>query len=413
MNAHQPLLRLNDSHSLVPVRCVLLCSVCSCVATDAWSPVDADGGLLYSHSVPDLYNFLNTMHDAFWVHGRSLAGYGVAASLESMVDLLNTTLTQYGAHIVESCGLNMMPQIFPTKDVKLKQAKLAPTDKDKAKAFVSGLFKKIGSKDKDKEKGGEGAASPNGEEEPVAPDLLQKGLVIQTLQSLCVRLCCIEAAIDFSADLSRSLHTQAAAFVTDFPIVAPDAASSSKGEHSRESEQAARAARRWQEWSGCFAPPVKLPHMEAGQNAFSEAVDAMREQIEQLAEGVGVSLVYVEWRSTWLTKLYAPQPLESNRIRAGDLENKVEESMPLVHQCLTRTLFPIVAKHIFKQLMTAIQYVMLYGRRGIQEEQVKCKTPQTTPQHEPSLCCSPFALLIASVLFSVPCCCLRVSDHHR
>jgi hypothetical protein len=49
-------------------------------------------------------------------------------------------------------------------------------------------------------------------------------------------------------------------------------------------------------------------------------------------------------------------------------------SQPVVHACLTRALFPIVAKEIFAQLMSAVQYVLLYGRRSIQEEQVTGET---------------------------------------
>jgi hypothetical protein len=47
----------------------------------------------------------------------------------------------------------------------------------------------------------------------------------------------------------------------------------------------------------------------------------------QLSSALGVSEVYIEWRSTWLTKLYAPQPLQQNRIKEGELIAKVEESM--------------------------------------------------------------------------------------
>ena len=62
-------------------------------------------------------------------------------------------------------------------------------------------------------------------------------------------------------------------------------------------------------------------------NLFGAVAASMHERIEQVAEGVGVHQVYVEWRSSWLTKLYAPQPLHSNRIKDGELLNRVEDSM--------------------------------------------------------------------------------------
>ena len=155
------------------------------MTTDTWLAVDSDGGLKYSTSVADLFAFLHTVHDAFWVHGRSLCGYGVSSSLPALLSVLSCTLQSYSLQILDSAGLGVMPLIFPTKEVKLKQAKAGPTDKDKAKAFVAGLFKK---KDKD----GDAAAVASSH---IPPDLPQKGLVVQTVQSLCVRLCCIEGAI--------------------------------------------------------------------------------------------------------------------------------------------------------------------------------------------------------------------------
>lgn len=104
-------------------------SSCSCVLTDKWTPVDEANGLLFSHSVPDLFAFLHTVSDAFWQHARSMHGYGVAASLPLLVDLLNNTLQQYSAHVLHTAGMDVLPHIYPTTDVKLKQAKAAPTDK--------------------------------------------------------------------------------------------------------------------------------------------------------------------------------------------------------------------------------------------------------------------------------------------
>jgi hypothetical protein len=141
-------------------------------------------GHKYSDSVKGLFSFLHTLHEGFWSHSASMHGFGVSDSLPILIDLFDTTLIQYGAQIVESAGLDVLPQVFPTKDVKLKQAKEAPDTKDKAKAFMKGLFKK------DKEKEGK-----EEEDVPTTPDLVQKGIVVQTIQSLCVRLCCIEAAI--------------------------------------------------------------------------------------------------------------------------------------------------------------------------------------------------------------------------
>ena len=91
--------------------------------------MDDASGLLFSHSVPDLFAFLHTVGDAFWQHARSLHGYGVAASLPLLVDLLNNTLQQYSAHVLHTAGMDVLPHIYPTTDVKLKQAKAEPTDK--------------------------------------------------------------------------------------------------------------------------------------------------------------------------------------------------------------------------------------------------------------------------------------------
>ncbi len=47
----------------------------------------------------------------------------------------------------------------------------------------------------------------------------------------------------------------------------------------------------------------------------------------QLSEAIGVREVYVAWRSSWLQKLYLPQPLPTNRIKEGAVINCVEDTM--------------------------------------------------------------------------------------
>jgi len=49
----------------------------------------------------------------------------------------------------------------------------------------------------------------------------------------------------------------------------------------------------------------------------------------------------------------------------------VRVCQPVVHSSVTRSLFPTVAKHIFTHLLSAVHYVLLYGRRSIQEEQTR------------------------------------------
>jgi len=344
-----------------------------CVSTDRWIAADESAGLLHSHSVTDLFNFLHGLHDAFWSHARSLHGYGVSRSLPSLRGMFQDCLSSYGAGVLASAGLDVVPELLPTRDVKLKQAKAAPTDADKAKAFVKGLFNSAGKKDKAAAaKGDNGDADPEAEEEQAAlADLPQRGLTVQSLESLCVRLCCLEAAIDQSGELSHSVRAHVQAFVADFPLVAPPgvdlAAAADSGAPSP-----ARLAQRWSEWSGAFDPPARMPPPEASSSLFaSSLVPALRAQIEQLSEALAVRQVYVEWRGSWLTKLYAPQPLYNNRVKDGLLLRRIEEGMPLLHCSVTRTLFPIVSKHIFAQLMAAVQYVLLYGRRSIQEDQVR------------------------------------------
>lgn len=47
----------------------------------------------------------------------------------------------------------------------------------------------------------------------------------------------------------------------------------------------------------------------------------------QLCTGIAVAQVYVDWRASWLRKLYQPQPLHSNRIKDGELDERIEEGM--------------------------------------------------------------------------------------
>jgi len=185
------------------------------VNTDQWQAVDESAGLLYSHSVTDLFNFLNSISDAFWSHARNLQGFGVADALPSLLHLLGDTLSHYGRHVAATVGLDVLPLVFPTKEVKLKQAKAEPTDKDRAKAFVKGLFnKKDAAKDADKDDG-EGNSRP--------ADLPQRGLVVQSLSSLCVRLCCLEAIIDHTEELSENMRAHMQALANEYPVVAPNA----------------------------------------------------------------------------------------------------------------------------------------------------------------------------------------------
>lgn len=150
---------------------------------DAWVALDANDGVKYSHSVKDLFAFLHTLEEGFFAHARRMLAYGAADTLPLLLQLFSHTIVEYSSHIVQSAGLDAIPAILPTKQVKLKQAKAEPDNKDKAKAFIKGLFK-----DKDK--------SPTEEEEPSLPlDLPHSGLALQSIDTLCVRLACIEAAI--------------------------------------------------------------------------------------------------------------------------------------------------------------------------------------------------------------------------
>ena len=79
-----------------------------------------------------------------------------------------------------------------------------------------------------------------------------------------------------------------------------------------------------------------------------------------------MSQVYVDWRGSWLTKLYQPQPVESNRVKRGELENRIEDSMVTHHtlfkqqqhtsQCMRGRLG--TCAHAFLSLPLCSRYVV-------------------------------------------------------
>lgn len=189
------------------------------------------------------------------------------------------------------------------------------------------------------------------------------GLGAQRLDTLCVRMCNLEACKAHTTELTNIIKTAYEKYCAVYPFVANNASASSSSDVKQ------RVLQRWNNWKVYLSSPPTLSPLPAV--LFPSAAKLIDSHIGTLAEAIGVYVVFVELRWDWLPKLYLPSPSQSNRITKGEMEDKVNGIMPVLYKSLGAALFPQVTLAVFKELMHAIYYIMLYGRRSIQQDQVK------------------------------------------
>jgi hypothetical protein len=235
-----------------------------CIDQDKFEPLSAK--FKFSTSIGDFFSLLASMTDAFFTHLRSMSPYSLELT-SSYITMINEAISSYGDAINQSCG--QVGDLRPKLQFEKQQSWVSRTVAETAthmqaeKQSMKNMFSRLGrkksvsaataaatgsndEKDDDREdsvtrpdtvpasspvsgnSSGGDTATPRGGHARTESKLETKRsfnngsnnsgdvmLAQQSLEKLCVRLCCLEAALEKITSLAQNFRSQWLEIVDD------------------------------------------------------------------------------------------------------------------------------------------------------------------------------------------------------
>ena len=369
--------------------------------------VQADSSSPFAASVLDVFTVLSATASGYFDHLLRLAPFGLS-TFSSFLSSLDGAVVEYVDAVVAAMGQPRTLIPYGDDECKLKQSEEWEAEHPSLLMKQAKRLQRVAEKHPTLRLSAVEQASKSSTRKAL-DELSARSSVDRTdpsslashpIAELCVHTASVQAAVDMLADLQTQIRLAWTQLEQVKPQVKQKAKALAQEEDKDEDEQPlasaaagtaagrAGAAGHASSSASSFAAPTPstaaassadaLLRLSAGTTShlFPSATARLYEQKKRACELLSTAVVFVEWRDALLVDLYNPSVADGSRVVGGPLLDAVNASMPRIYRALQPSVFPVLCQHLLSHLCLGLSYVLVYGRRVVEQADVQsCLLP--------------------------------------